>query len=344
MRILAYERFSALGCRAPRALFREGGAMLAGLASDLAAAGHRVVTAVGPDVEPGWLPGLRAAGVEVVRRRPPEDGGPGLRELLSGVEAAWIVGPETGGVLEEMTREVLAEGKTLLGSTPAAVALAGSKLGTAAALEAAGVAVVPTLPLPDAELPAGARAWGFPLVVKPEDGVGSEGVGLVRSGAELAQATRRARRHAGAVVIQPYVPGTHASVSLLVGPAGAFPLALQGQDVRLGRTFRYHGGEVPLEAPSASRALALARSACAAVPGLAGFVGVDLVLADGGPVVVEINPRLTTAYLGLRRACAANVAALALEALDGRSPSIPRLDRRVRFTTGGRVTEVRAAA
>jgi predicted ATP-grasp superfamily ATP-dependent carboligase len=80
------------------------------------------------------------------------------------------------------------------------------------------------------------------------------------------------------------------------------------------------------------------------VPGLAGFVGVDLVLADGGPVVVEINPRLTTAYLGLRRACAANVAALALEALDGRSPSIPRLDRRVRFTTGGRVTEVRAAA
>jgi predicted ATP-grasp superfamily ATP-dependent carboligase len=344
VRILAYERFSALGGRAPRALLREGGAMLAGLASDLAAAGHRVVTAVGSGVQPGWLPGLRAAGVKVVRRAPPENGASGLRELLSGVEAAWIVGPETGGVLEQMALEVLAEGKRLLGSAPAAVALAGSKLATAAALEAAGLAIIPTLPLPDGELPATARAWEFPLVVKPEDGVGSEGVGLVRSRAEVARAVRRARRHAGAAVIQPFVPGTHASVSLLVGSAGAFPLALQGQDVRVGRSLRYHGGEVPLEAPSASNALALARSACAAVPGLAGFVGVDLVLAAEGPVVVEINPRLTTAYLGLRRACAANVAALALETLDGRTPAIPRLKRHVRFTAGGRVTEVRAAA
>ncbi len=47
----------------------------------------------------------------------------------------------------------------------------------------------------------------------------------------------------------------------------------------------------------------------ASVPGLRGWVGVDLVLPDDGPpVVVEINPRLTTSYLGYRRLTGTNLA------------------------------------
>jgi predicted ATP-grasp superfamily ATP-dependent carboligase len=38
------------------------------------------------------------------------------------------------------------------------------------------------------------------------------------------------------------------------------------------------------------------------IPGLAGYVGIDLLLPDGGdPLIVEINPRLTTSYVGYRR-------------------------------------------
>ena len=38
--------------------------------------------------------------------------------------------------------------------------------------------------------------------------------------------------------------------------------------------------------------------------------------APGGPVVLEINPRLTTSYVGLRPALGRNPAALVLELLE----------------------------
>ena len=52
-----------------------------------------------------------------------------------------------------------------------------------------------------------------------------------------------------------------------------------------------------------------------AIPGLWGYVGVDLMLAKEGPVVLEINPRLTTSYCGLRRALGINTAAMVLDLL-----------------------------
>jgi hypothetical protein len=47
----------------------------------------------------------------------------------------------------------------------------------------------------------------------------------------------------------------------------------------------------------------VASAACRTIPGLRGFVGVDLLLDEetGTVTVVEINPRLTTSYLGYRQ-------------------------------------------
>jgi predicted ATP-grasp superfamily ATP-dependent carboligase len=332
MRILAYEHFTALGARAPRALRVEGGAILAALAADLAGAGHLVTTFVGPGAAPAWAAALEETGARIERRDEIDP----LPALLKGVEAAWVVAPETGGMLESLSRRVLAADRRLLGSTPPGVALAGSKLATCRTLAARGLRTVPTLALHTSCLPEAGRTWSFPMVVKPDDGVGSEGVSLVASEEELAAARNRALEISRSVVVQPYVEGRHASVSVLVGPAGAFPLAVQSQDMKVGPSFGYRGGEVPLETPDGG-ALELARAACAAIPGLAGFAGVDLVLAPDGPVVIEVNPRLTTAYVGLRRAAGVNVAALTLGVLDGSRARVT-LERRVRFSVSGRVT------
>ena len=53
---------------------------------------------------------------------------------------------------------------------------------------------------------------------------------------------------------------------------------------------------------------ALAEDVCRAIPGLDGYVGIDLLLGEDAPVVVEVNPRLTTSYVGLGRALGINVA------------------------------------
>jgi hypothetical protein len=60
-----------------------------------------------------------------------------------------------------------------------------------------------------------------------------------------------------------------------------------------------------------------------------------------------VNPRLTTAYLGVRSAiegnvgAAGNVAAMALAACAGNLPTAPPVLKNVRFTSWGRIVELR---
>jgi predicted ATP-grasp superfamily ATP-dependent carboligase len=67
----------------------------------------------------------------------------------------------------------------------------------------------------------------------------------------------------------------------------------------------------------------LAREIAAAMPGLWGLVGVDLIAAEQGPLLLEINPRLTTSYVGLRPSLGENPAELVLN-LIGRRILTPR--------------------
>ncbi|MFD2031672.1 ATP-grasp domain-containing protein [Ancylobacter dichloromethanicus] len=70
----------------------------------------------------------------------------------------------------------------------------------------------------------------------------------------------------------------------------------------------------------------LANRLGAALPGLHGLVGVDYIATAAGPVVVEVNPRLTTAYAGLRRALGVNPLAFVAELIrDGVVPDLPHL-------------------
>ncbi|MFN2432691.1 MAG: ATP-grasp domain-containing protein [Gemmatimonadota bacterium] len=338
MRILAYEHFTATSGPATASLRAEGGAMLRALVTDLVRAGHEVTTVTATDTPRLVRSALRRAGARLQTAH--AAGEPrGFGRLLREVEAAWIVAPETGGCLESLARAARAAGVRLLGSSPEGIASAASKLRTFEALRAAGVRAVPTRvieisggvpPLPDG------GGWWPPLVAKPDDGVGGERMVLVGRRNDLARAAIVAGG-SGRAVLQPWIEGAPASVSVLVGPRTALPLAVQSQRIELAPAFRYAGGDVPLDSPFAEDALELAAAACRAIPGLAGYVGVDLVLTPNGPLVVEVNPRLTTSYLGLRRVFRENVAELALRVLDGESPQPPRAVRRVRFDPTGRV-------
>ena len=57
----------------------------------------------------------------------------------------------------------------------------------------------------------------------------------------------------------------------------------------------------------------MAQSVCRAIPGLWGYVGVDLIMTEEGPVVLEVNPRLTTSYVGLSQSIGINLASLMLQ-------------------------------
>jgi predicted ATP-grasp superfamily ATP-dependent carboligase len=71
-------------------------------------------------------------------------------------------------------------------------------------------------------------------------------------------------------------------------------------------------------------------------------VGVDLVLGDAADgsrdFAIEINPRLTTSYVGLRALCETNLAEMMVKMSDGESlPEIRWKPHRARFDADGSV-------
>lgn len=336
----------------PASLLREGAAMRAALLADLAALpGLELAATADPRLGVRTPPGVRAA--------PPAAGaGRDFRRLVEDADAVWLIAPETRGTLARLAAVVERAGRLLLGPGSAAIRRAADKGALARRLAAAGVAVPATRVLagvggaggfPERRHPgagaavdtfAVAAALGYPVVVKPARGAGCEGVARARHAGELGRAVAAARRAAGggAVLLQRHIPGVAASVSLVSDGRRAVALAVNAQRVRAGLPFRYLGGETPLRHPLAGLAAERAVAACAALPGLVGYVGVDVVLTADDAVVVEVNPRLTTAYLGVRRALDVNPAALTLAACLGALPeATPRVVRRVRFTAGGAV-------
>ena len=337
MQILVHEHASGGGLAGrpvPASLGREGAAMRNALVADLARMRrHAIVATMDPR-----FPLRPRRGVRVVTLRA---GTPRVLErLIASVDAVWLVAPETDRCLERLAAQAERLGKELLGPGAAAIRRASDKAALPRRLARHGVSHPETRRLrTGADPAAAARGLGYPLVVKPARGAGCQGVCLARSESELRRAVAHARHvdAEGVLLLQRIVPGVAASVSLLADGRRAVPLAVNAQWVRPSRRFTYRGGATPLSHALARRAAEAACRTCRALPGLRGYVGVDVVLADSEPVVIELNPRLTTAYLGVRRAVAGNVAALALEACGGSLPIPPPVRRRVRFTMAGRV-------
>jgi predicted ATP-grasp superfamily ATP-dependent carboligase len=72
-----------------------------------------------------------------------------------------------------------------------------------------------------------------------------------------------------------------------------------------------------------------------------GYIGVDLVLGDDasgtGDRVIEINPRLTTSYVGLRAAARCNLVEAMWQLAVGQSPSLEFDERPLRFWADGTI-------
>jgi predicted ATP-grasp superfamily ATP-dependent carboligase len=262
----------------------------------------------------------------------------GFRELARWADYTLVIAPESDGLLETRCRWTLEAGGRLLGPSVEAVRLAGDKRLLAGHLGDHGI--------PTPALLHGRNPGVFPVILKPRHGAGSQATFLVRGVDDLTAclAGARAEGEGAEILLQPFVPGQPASAALLIGPRGHLALPPAAQHMSGDGRFRYQGGTVPLAPDLAGRAADLAARAVATVPGLFGYVGVDLVLgeaSDGSQdQVIEINPRLTTSYVGLRALALTNLAEAMLRMATG--AEVPNLNWRagtVRFRADGTILQ-----
>jgi hypothetical protein len=314
-KVLVYEFFAGGGCPAgklPCGLAAEALGMLWALLTDFRLWGKaRTITALDPRFEE-QIPGLGRANLpadEIVRAFPGRHEEAFL-SLLHRCDAALVLAPETNGILSRLTAQVEMAGIPLLGSTASAVDTAGDKASCSRLFGRAQLSAPRTRICSFASAPQAASEIGWPLVIKPLDGVGSEGVCRVDCLSELPRALTLLRRITAheRILLQSFADGVHASVSVLIAKEHCLPLSLNRQLIEAGSPFRYWGSEVPFHHRAAGHALELARSAVRLIPGLGGYVGVDLVLRDEGAELIEINPRLTTSYIALRQVAQTNLA------------------------------------
>jgi hypothetical protein len=324
MNLFLYEHFCCGAVARPaeaESLSSEGWAMLAAMLDDFSCCpGVHTHTLLNPAVPPpGWV-----APANVTVHAEQSHDGHLFRTLACAADFTLVIAPEFDGQLEARCRWVEEVGGRLLGPSSAAVRLTADKLTLACHLHNHGIPTPPCAKSPG--------EWSYPLVCKPRDGAGSQATFLVNHPAKLKACRTRARVEGwgGEMIVQRFVSGLPASVSLLLGPGRCVVLPAATQKLSEDGRFHYQGGSLPLSSAWNARAQQLAERTVRVIKGLKGYVGVDLVLgeaADGSAdYVIEINPRLTTSYVGLRALARFNLAE-ALLALRTGAP-LPALEWR----------------
>jgi predicted ATP-grasp superfamily ATP-dependent carboligase len=309
MRIFVYEFITGGGLLdkpLPFSLLQEGHMMLTSLLKDLIDSGYKDIICMQddrverPDLDIEFLP----AGPNHEKKRV---------TCIADADAVWIIAPETAGILQGLVQEACHYDCLLLGSTAETIRLVSSKHETLDRLITYGIPCVPELhdinPWPQ-----------LGCVIKPDDGVGGEGCFWFREAGELQDYLAEQDRQP--CILQPYTAGVPASLSLLCLEGNCRILSCNRQlfEFSEGRG-QFRGVIVNELAQQRPELEDLSVKLVQAFKGLRGYVGVDLILTDNGPRVLEINPRLTTAYAGLRQSLGINPARLIINAFrSGRLP------------------------
>jgi tyramine---L-glutamate ligase len=320
----------------PSSLLAEGRAMISALAAD-------ALAIPGVELWLMWdarlaLPELPAECIHVVADRASAEHC--FAHLAAEAEGTILIAPESDLILAERAERVQEVNGTLLSASEELIVLCSDKQLTAEHLEEAGIAVPHGVRIfPGANLP---RDFIFPAVLKPILGCGSQDVHFLAelpAGNPLLVAAR----------LEVFCPGQAASVAVLCGTENStersrprlLPLPACRQLLAEDGTFAYQGGSLPLPAELAQRAESLALRAVASLPRPLGYIGVDLVLgaaADGSQdVVIEVNPRLTTSYVGLRQATDDNLLAAWLQFARGEEASLKFSAAPIQFWADGQV-------
>jgi len=311
LRLLVYEHVSGGGFAdeaIPVSVLSEGFGMLRTLVSDFKTAGHYVtitldsrIAKLNPPIDADCVVPVFSSQIALAN----------LRKNSDSADATYVIAPETNGLLRSLVGIVEQTGAASLNCQADAIEKVSDKVFLHNFMKKLGLPLPETMMFSVAndlkEIKKAVRGnLNFPAIFKPSDGVSCCGLSTVSNEEQVDGAIEKIKRESSSkhFLVQELIGGDATSVSLLATGSKAVPISLNRQDVTIETPeacSSYNGGIVPFDNPMGAEAFEAAEKLVKSVSGFRGYIGVDFVLTEEAAVAIEVNPRLTTSYVGLTR-------------------------------------------
>ncbi|HML05071.1 MAG TPA: ATP-grasp domain-containing protein [Methanobacterium sp.] len=319
MKILIIEYASALGIDDP-SIYAEGRAMLEGLTDDFKFKNADYLISKNANFQCKYC-----NPVEIK-----EDLMDWLDKNIAAYDACLLIAPEEDFTLHKITELIEKRGVKVIGSSSQAVLACSDKFRMYEALKDK-VNIIKTEKVFFNEIDNYSPYFESKKVIKPADGVSCSGITIVGSLDDLKKAAGSMQTNLPYFIVQDFIEGISASVSLISTGEEAVPLSLNLQKIQFeDNNLNYDGGEVPLDHDMANEAKKVAKNAVESIKGLKGYVGVDVIIGDTVHIV-EVNSRVTTPYVALRNILNFNLGEAIFDSVYGIFPQEINLNGKVSF-------------
>lgn len=327
MKILIFEYINGGGfvdSELPASMAREGWLMLNAALADFMASGEHELSVL---LDARCLNAELPAGINRIAVSPEADVLAVFTEALQNCDAVLPIAPETAQILWTFCARVEAVGKRLLSSPASAVAKTADKMTTFEILSAHHIATIPSQ-----RFSKQSHFYEQGTVIKARDGVGCEQCFVCRYEDDFIRLLNCCP-HPEHYLIQPFVEGDALSVSALFNKGAGQLLCVNRQLLSIEeQQFKLLACEVNCGLDKAAFQIIVDQIA-QVFPDLWGYVGIDVIQQNAQLLVVEINPRLTSSYAGIRTALGINVGELVLQLLTGEAQIMPTINQTIVIKT-----------
>jgi propionyl-CoA carboxylase alpha chain len=223
-------------------------------------------------------------------------------------------------------RAVLSAGLIWIGPPAGAIEVMGSKLESKRLMEAAGVPIVPSIPLdgPDS-VDVSAQSLGYPVLVKASAGGGGKGMRVVSEPADLLEAIDSARREAesafgdSTVFLEKYLTAPRHIEIQVFGDVHGHVVSLHERECSIQRRHQkiIEESPSPVIDPTMRRAMGEAAIQAARAVDYVGAGTVEFLYQDGTFYFLEMNTRLQVEHPVTEMVTGLDLVKLQIEIADG---------------------------
>ena len=238
-----------------------------------------------------------------------QDSSEEFQRLANQADIIWPIAPEFDGILQQLCETAFALGKIVLSSSVKTITIAGNKFKTYELLSQNHITTVPTKIFNPLVTVASDKEW----IIKPIDGVGCVDSYIITKPQDLNKIISYKKEY----IIQPHLYGAKTSLSCLFKQGRGWLVCANLQNFDIINN-QYHLAEIVVNHhPDPGHYQPLIDHIALTLPELWGYAGIDLIETTEQTWVLEINPRLTTSFVGIYDALGINISEAVLQLLDG---------------------------